>query len=751
MSSENVSRIQSATLKEILLATPYEALFNLDGFLNEEEFRKYFLVKGKEAPGFEASIQELYEAMFSSSGFDNIILLHGYKGTGKTTLLREFIARYSSEIANAYIDFHEARPDFAEENRAASFIADLLRFQFLNKETERHRYHTLGIIKKHLKSFPISNQFFNLISSESEIKGVLYRMEMRESHLKFSDWFILYMTLLFVKVKDTQFDGHHYIVIFDNLDAVDVEFVTPYFLDEFSRVLEATARLSQRDIFGMNPQFTRRFRFIFAVREGNYSLLSVHFSDRLRGKIRTLDVPFYLTPGTRRAIISKRLSFYQESIRGRKNSREINKVSFIVKQWIQEPLFENILASSFNGDYRKIIEAIFILVRKLKSIDKRFWRQQSHSPRESYGAFGTLIRGAIDYWFPYFKPYYLDTPPDITRSGYFHPIRMVLNLVLNLSQGGISTYRSHYEHEGYSDLYTLSRALIRLYPCSVILRTIARLFLLHKNWVHLLSIYADFPIDDEYSLIKRLLRSCPRQFTVDNDQDITETDENMLANCLEECEEVKTRFERIRIKITPAGIAYLKHLHIHFEFYSALAGEQTPLFVAGETALQKGEGFLQEVEEIIERVFRVVKNHHKIILRFYKYKFEKERKYDADRFLSSNYAFLFLGRRRANRGQFHITRVITAHIDYIDNLRLFMIGRVRDGEDNFDDLIIKDRDRMIKINKRMLNFLKKYIYLLGHVPDPRARQWVEILLKQVRRIESSEYRDINTRVYLPKH
>jgi len=740
MSLGNIFGIQSTSLKDVLLATPYEALFNLDGFLSEEIFRKYFLVKGEAAPGFEASIQELYEAMFSSSGFDNIILLHGYKGTGKTTLLREFITRYSSEIANAYVDFHEARPDFVRENRAASLIADLLRFQFLGKEGEKHQYQALSIIKDHLRSFPISNQFAHFISSEDEVETILHKM--REFPLSFSDSFILYMTLLFVKVKNTQFDGHYYVVVFDNLDAVDVEFVTPYFLDEFSRVLEATARLSQRrDIFGVNPQFTRRFRFIFAVREGNYSLLSVHFGDRLRGKIRAIDVSFYLTPKTQREIILKRLNFYQGL--KEKNKNEIEKVAFIVEQWVQEPLFENILASSFNGDYRKIVEAIFELVKKLKYVDKNFWRQRGRGlRRRSYGVFGTLIRGAIDYWFPYFEPDYIDTPPNLKRDGYFHPIRMVLNLVLNLSQGGISTYRSHYEHEGYCDLYTLVKVLLKLYPCDVILRTVARLFLFHRNWVHLLSIYTDFPIEHENSLIVKLLNSC----SIENNED-----NNTLTECFKSCKDVEEQLRKVKIKITPAGIAYLKHLHIHFEFYSALAKEQVPLFVAGETALQgEGELSLEEVERIIEGVFKVVKNQREIMLRFYKRKFVGEMGFDVEKFLTSNYAFLFSGRRRAHQGQFHIARVITAHIDYIDNFRLFMLDGVREEKTRFLNLTPERQAMVLEINKKLLHFLKKYTYLLRRVPDPRVQQWVEILLDQIRKIESSGYTDMSTRVNLPR-
>lgn len=732
---------RGTTLKEILLATPYEALYSLDGLLSEEEFRKYLLVRGQdEASSFEESLEELYEALLSSSGFDNIILLHGYKGTGKTTLLREFVFRYSKGIEATYIDFHEARPLSigGRAGRASSLIADLLKFQFLNKEEIIHQYQALSVMKRNLNSFPISDHLSTMLMSSGSNKTILQQLR-SGVNLTFGDVFILYITLLFMKVSKTKL----HFVIFDNLDAVDVEFVTPFFLDEFAKVLEATARLSlHRQIFKSNPLFTKRFRFIFAIREGNYSLLSVHFGDRLRGKIRTINVPFYLTPEIQRKIILRRLDFYQSLKEN--NQSEVEKVEFIVEQWVQEPLFENILASSFNGDYRKIVEAIFELVKKLKHVDKSFWRQRERSfNRRSYGVFGTLIRGAIDYWFPYFEPYYIDTPPNLKREGYFHPIRMVLNLVLNLSQGGISTYKSHYEHEGYSDLYTLVKALSKLYPCSVILRTVARLFLLHKNWVHLLSIYSDLPIEHEDSLIVHLLHSCSEEVRIE--------DNSALVECLENCKEVEEQFRKVKVKITPAGIAYLKHLHIHFEFYSALAKEQVPLFVAGETALQAKKGLsLKEAERIIKRVFKAVKNQREIMLRFYKRKFAGEMGFDVEKFLASNYAFLFSWRSRAYQGQFHITRVITAHIDYIENFRRFMINRVREEKARFSDLTPERQAMVFEINKKLLYFLKEYTYLLRQVPDPRVQRWVEILLHQIFEIESSDYTDMSTRVNLPK-
>ena len=715
------------TLEQILRVNPYEPTNNIDGLVDEELFRKFFLVTDN---SFEESLEELFDLLLSPWKTNEIALLYGYSGAGKTTFVNEFLYRYKDILHWRYIDFHQSQVSRAVSDTEYA-ITQMIREQF-KKEEEKYQYNALTISQNNRRLFGFTQHFEDVLRKSSN-----FDKETLINSTEFKDIFLLYMLLLFLKNAENE-NFQRFLLIFDNLDAVDIEFVTPQFLDQFAVAFNAVARLSQEEFIGVDPQFTKRYRFIFVLREGNYALVSTHFKDRIQQSVISFPLALRFSTRLYKEIILKRLEFVvsEKMYASKEEMEEIESVIEILRRWAMDDKrarpfkpFQTIIVNLFNGDYRKISDALLRTVRKIEKNNRKTWGHKHLSFRESYGITGTLIRGAIDYWFTPFKRDFLDVPQeiDIEKDGYYQPIRVVLNTVLNLSEGNVTIYENRYEHDGYCDLFSLLEKLEPLYSCQHILRTIARLFLYHKHWVNLLSIYG-VPIRDQDVIISELMQLC---------ENISEVPKSCISKCNDKLSE---RLRSIKIKITPAGIAYLRHIHSHFEFYGALAGTPAPLFIEGENSAKEindnSEREKYGYEVSIEQVLRWVEQHQKIMNRFFERKLVEELGFDVDSYLRSPYCLRFNGKYISAKGDFHSTRIITSHIDYIDTFRLFLLPKIMDTETKRS------------INKRLIMYIRKYIVLLEQVPDPKVTDWAKIFYQKTKKIEDANYQDFSSRIHL---
>ncbi len=155
--------------------------------------------------------------------------------------------------------------------------------------------------------------------------------------------------------------------------------------------------------------------------------------------------------------------------------------------------------------------------------------------------------------------------PDRIHGKYFHHRRIILNYILNSSSGYLLNPSSNPESNlGRCTLFKCTTGLKDIYPYKEILNNISEISLYEKNWVPLLSIYnksiirnEDF--DEERDLMLKYDNIMENSgFTISEDDRI-------------EKEEIIHRLSNIILKITPAGISYLKYITTHFEYYSSFA------------------------------------------------------------------------------------------------------------------------------------------------------------------------------------
>ena len=267
-------------------------------------------------------------------------------------------------------------------------------------------------------------------------------------------------------------------------------------------------------------------------------------------------------------------------------------------------------------------------------------------------------------------------------EGHCLTLRMLLIVILNNSS--FSHTRLRNTGNDFCTLFDLVSELDRLYRPEKIIQTLETSFLFHKyDWINLVSlkgkrIFEENSFKDEISYFK-------------NKGPLNEDD-----------------LKKIKIDITAGGYVFLKHTLIHFEFYSAFAGNKMPLFSTGFRKNKKGEYLFME---ILRRTYNMVE-YHCILMNSFFERLEMTPK----EFKESNLAFKHLGEHHAPKaphGQFHGCRLPNSTVNYIDCFRLLIINsRNTKGPINPED--------RIHINKLLIEWIDKFSALHDKCKDPEC-------------------------------
>ena len=192
----------------------------------------------------------------------------------------------------------------------------------------------------------------------------------------------------------------------------------------------------------------------------------------------------------------------------------------------------------------------------------------------------------------------------------------------------------------------------------------------------------------------------------------------------------------VRVRINPAGFTFVRYVLIHFEFYSNIVMNKGPLFVDHlSTDPNQEDRYLFETK--IDNVIRMVRIHIRSMEQFFKLNYS-EAGVDANRFRRSRYCFRHLGNAAAARsvGYFHLSRVITSHIDYIDYFRLQTVNK-----------FVNDDSELVKINRLLITKIQIYVQMLKMSMDDRARKdFVKHFDHEIQKVIRSGYRDKKTRI-----
>jgi hypothetical protein len=715
---------KNPTLEQILKFCPFDKLRNIDGnFMTKETF---FSEMYYEDAWIDDLALHLYNEILSSIETNEIILIHGYSGLGKTTFLHYFMDIFSN-FDHHYMDFNE----ILGIERYKEPVSELIKYN-VRKFSSEKKVRTFSNLKDKSQTLynTFSSEFIKKLENtdKKQISGQMINSLLDE--LIFTDVFLLFITLLFYEKSDKD----SVIIYFDNLDAVDIEFLSNNFLTDFANAFDRATRLAQNEeLFNFKVDFSSKYRFVLCLRDGNYSVLSFHIQDRFRSILSTIPFTIGFPDEYVRNIIQRRLDIATRYLR---EDNEVQDVISRIFDNINDSFFRYIYIHLFNNDIRKIIIVLFETVRNFYDqawIDER-------GIRVTYGVQSIMLYGFIQYIkeLGFFEDYQgIINLFDLENEGCCHPYRMILNFILNSSMSGINAYETNYQRSaGVCTLIQVIEAFIPIFPIKVILETIERLFLYHsKNWTQLISVYG-FPILETGNL-----QVLGHEFENEFKKMHLEADGKTLTILPQK---IKEKFNEIDLKINRAGIAYLRHIQSHFEFYAALLQKSTkPLFELGYSELMNINNvqFLLnndlQSEILIKDVLRVIKNHYKNMESFFKTVFIEKLSFESEEYQRSDFSFKFSHNYKSSRGEFQSTRMLTFQIDYIDTFRLFILQ------------LLSNEEAKSLFNQRMVNLIEIYIEMLHHTYDLSAKTKYDHFSLCVKKIKESEYRDFSLRIRLP--
>lgn len=284
----------------------------------------------------------------------------------------------------------------------------------------------------------------------------------------------------------------------------------------------------------------------------------------------------------------------------------------------------------------------------------------------------------------------------------------------------ILTYLSNIPEKESCSLSELFTVFDGVFTLEEILSTIKSLFDMRTGkWRHLLT----FSSNSEFSLEKQI-----EEFRKG------ETDERIYST----------------IKITPAGITFLKTIAVSFEFYSSrlirtnrILGKKSvhelPLIMPDNIQKIKKDGKdVYKFELIIRDVLASVK---KCFFRLVEFDQEimnvRHIKHFSD-YKDSKYVF-----KKEDTGHLHKERIIFSHIGYINSFRLYLLNN-----STYSEEIKKE------FNKIIVDLLDEYLRLAEKEKENRRSVALSVynsLREQIDLVKKNNYEDFLTKIETPNY
>lgn len=768
--------INKTPIGDIIKSSPFDHNRNIGGLISPNFFFKH-LFTGKEK--FEKILLLFMEYLNSPFDTNRIFIVEGFNGVGKTTFLKYFI-KNNSGYNHIYIDFHTyAKSPIAKEGahkvvRRLNNLINIMENKIQEKlfiDSNEEISNSMQEIKELLYNFEyVQNPIISTLqgylerSVQAETIAMLYFIDSKFNYFtpyfssklidefknikrknfknslsyiinscNFSDTFLLFFTYCFLNKNSSK----KTLIYFDNLDRIEIDYLSEYFQKYFAEVLSEVSKLSQdKDIFTEDINFNFNYKIIYCLRDANSAILNAHLSDSYgppKNFRINFDSQFY------KQIIDKRVAFYNKIKDADKDTTEakiINNATKIITQFTNDWYFDNVIVNLYNSDYRKISSNLFTLSwdNSIEPLDKSLPDLIDFSFSNLYEKYllrGSLLFGLIknlwdrDYLscFPFIKS------SEIPQMGWCSPIRMILGYILNhcSSKKDIDLSNPTLNFKSVS-ITEIINAFKDIYPIDIILKTLVDCFLFHKsNWVHLITFRNEFIVDENnfVPLIKQVNN-------INSNHKLSKTEKELSI------ENELRSLNDINISINPGAFIYLKNIITHFEFYANLAGLNKPLFSVGMS--RSGPPKYQYLFDLyINAVMRRVKSHILLMSAFYRNTIKSELKWSEKKYKGSEYTFKYYGKGEYKKyGLLHATRIITTHIDYIDKFRLLMIKYLNDKGKTAS---------AVDINKRLTNKIQGYNSMFNYAEDSAAKTTFQIGFdKNIKEVHDSNYENFDLEI-----
>ena len=682
------------TLSDILRYSPYDYKTDLKGAgYNENFFIENFLVDDIQIFKDEYEVFEL-ALNRTKSDFHPYIILSGYSGCGKTTLIN-YLARklkdnydHSFTIVNLTSNSNEIGIDL-------DILKNTLRQQL--NTLLRQSHNSLRIVKDHLNDVlgftddtNIENGLVKVLSlaavydkKDSNSEQDFFReIKLFVSNLSLKEILFFFMfeeVLVFNDTLIQKYGTHHSsqkivetkVICFDNMDEINIQVLTKEFWKELNAGLAMLTNVCRNDAIGLNIDTSKFISIVLTFRESNISLYNSQLKDRLS--------PFKLQrrlilDGDVEKILKKRIDFIKNNDKSFSNEESSYLYSLIKifnndNDWIRKAVFP-----LFNFDYRKYFEFLPSLIRQNTggpdsfnySLDYKEYMSIYHKNKTI--ARGVMYSYLIDFAFKTYFDRYLLSPEDSCNK-----YRMLLTCMFNLAYP-----------DGLDD-NTSSRNKKR--PRNFKLKTL----------IDIADVFTENEIIEMTKSFFPQEESSFAQWIIIYDSDIAllgKFDYNLIISkspidYTDDEKKFMALISKSEIYFNASAFAYLRYIVTHFEYFCYLLRKDNNEIKVAPLALQSNITFANtksrkdkkksaaigntltnipcfEFEKVINLVLDLVVRKKNYIENYYCNFFYDDFPNESE-YSKSVWAF---GENSSKRS-FYINKVLFTHINYIDNFRFY--------------------------------------------------------------------------------
>lgn len=707
------SRVHSykPNLRMVLRANCYDRHDDLDGHMTIQLFRRMLFAATTEINDMWAQFKTLLDHPIQNEA--KLILVTGFPGNGKTTFIRTFIEETSESYDHILYDMDDVMLDRATDplHDRQNLIEQAV-LEVMHRKMQRDRSEiteTFRFILENRDFFEDEKEFTtgfaNKLAAWNHDVETLAYPQVRDwmNAMGYKDTFTCFFVHLFLLTEaDTR-----KIIYFDNLDAINIEHIGNRFMKAFGESLWNANSIARSELFAHKDlDFKKKFKFVFCLRDANHEYLIPHIQSRLDITTK-MSFRFSIETTHFREIVERRLDFFRSLHEEESEDLELQPFEDLRKwfdAFLKDDYFTRVFIPLYNHDYRSSVSTLLeVALGSLKTQSAEEF-QHTSSPLRGIMLFHLIQQLKLH---DFLSEYILNASMD--KNGQVKPYcyleRMVLTVLLNFSQLDNS---SDLESAKPVRLTRVLYDLEKIYGRRSVLECVAKCFNYHtKDWVQPITILEEIVTSEQ-------------QFT-----------DRMLS--LDEAE-----LKKIKIRLNPAGFIYLRYLLPHFEFYSNMANNKHSLYQHSFVKKLNEDGdkeLVYDFEPTINRAYRAARVHIEAMEKFFRKNFDN---LTPEEYRASVYSFKHLGHGHPHQhGYFHSTRILTAHIGYIDNFRHFVLNRKE----------LPQHTDKSDINRVLINKIELYVDLLKNSLDDRShRDFLEGFMASITKIRASQFKDFTTRV-----
>lgn len=637
-------------LTHFLLCSPHstDPVLNYGGLLSRKEKKEAFLhhlyVNGNKTN--EANI-----IRDICSGGKSTIKIVGNKGCGKTTLVHNLRNQLSNKksMRTLMLDFGESRSTLKFEH-AKEAVAKKV-YKRLKRDCNENNCSCLKWITDLYweiedsidENWDANNEIDNLFTKlndvlndpnsdksrilKQDVRHILYKMEL----------FQIILVFILCDMYENQ-DNLRTVVFLDNLDnMVDIAEIKRSFTN-YNNFLNGIGQLFDRINEAIKKEYSYKYTFVFVLRDSTDTYLSTHELAIKQVAFTEYDVSKHYS---KKDIALKRINFYIDFIKDFSDINDSDKESnlrtakllsdILSDRYVRDTIFD-----IFNNDYR-ICLLTMIKVASSGILTEEEYKEIKYNG-SAHGSRGVIYRLLFNNFNKngYFKRINII---DFKNRGIASssPSRLILTYIANSTD-------IHLTHDSrvvsFADLLDDVHDKI---PNTEVIRCLWEMYNLVSadDWCNLIS-FAESEDASEIGLTKEL----------------------QYYNAIKHNEIPSRKIAYSTFRITTSGLTFLTYACIHFEFFACrLFSDQYPPLFMSNALETDNNNFIYEI--IINSVLSEVKTCADKL----------SKTYEHDDNLCNNDNSKFLFKRPGNTVQYHVERMIFAHVQYLDEFRRFVLKK----------------------------------------------------------------------------